>query len=119
MVARGFAELRRVAMARGAKAETLMGLSGLGDVVLTCTSARSRNYALGQKLGQAMSLEAALAAGFGVAEGAATAQAAVSLAEKCAVEAPVMQAVADMLQGTRSLADIHQDLINRPLKVED
>jgi glycerol-3-phosphate dehydrogenase (NAD(P)+) len=116
LVTRGLAELRRLVDAVGGKAETVMGLSGLGDLLLTCTGASSRNFALGHALGTGKSAAEALAASAGVVEGVATAEA--LLARAGGVDLPICQAVADVLAGRCSLADAMQGLLARPRRNE-
>ncbi|MFE1598595.1 NAD(P)H-dependent glycerol-3-phosphate dehydrogenase [Methylobacterium sp. ID0610] len=117
LVARSFAELRRFARAYGARPETLMGLSGLGDLVLTAASPQSRNFAFGERLGRgATPLEAACGK---LAEGALTAAALVGLARRRGVEMPVAEAVAGVVAGDLSLDDAIMGLLSRPLRAED
>ncbi|MBA1155058.1 NAD(P)H-dependent glycerol-3-phosphate dehydrogenase [Microvirga mediterraneensis] len=116
LIARGFAELLRFARAYGGEAETLMGLSGLGDLVLTCSSAHSRNFAFGQRLGQGMSVTDA--AGGKLVEGAATASALVALAKAKNVDMPIAEAVEQVLSGAWSLDQAVDALMNRPVKSE-
>ncbi len=116
LVARSFAELMRFARAWDACPETLMGLSGLGDLVLSAASSQSRNFAFGERLGQGASL--ADASGGKLAEGALTAQALVALARRRGVEMPVAEAVAGLLAGTLSLDAAIADLLSRPLRAE-
>ena len=116
LIARGFAELLRFAHAYGGQAETLMGLSGLGDLVLTCSSAHSRNFAFGQRLGQGMSV--AEAAGGKLVEGAATASALVALARAKKVDMPIAEAVDRILNGAWTLDEAVDALMNRPIKSE-
>jgi len=97
LLARSFAELCRLARAMGAKDETLMGLSGLGDLVLTATSPTSRNFSLGLSLGKGVPLPELTAAGQPLAEGVETAPALVARGERHAVELPVAETVADIL----------------------
>lgn len=113
LVARGFAEMTRFATARGASAETLAGLSGLGDLVLTCTSEKSRNFRAGQAIGAG----AALPEGQTI-EGLATAQAVRALADRHGVEMPLTSMVADVTEGRRTVADAASVLMTRPLKEE-
>ncbi len=117
-VARGFAEMTRFGLARGARAETLAGLSGLGDLVLTCGSTQSRNMQLGMALGQGKSAAEALAGKLSVAEGAATAPVLVEAAAKAGVDMPISQAVADLLGGQATVKDVIGRLLARPLKSE-
>ena len=119
LITRGFAELTRLAVALGGRAETVAGLCGLGDLVLTCSSAQSRNNRIGLALGQGMSLEAALASlGGAVAEGVASAPAVRDLAAKSGVEMPISDAVAAILAGEADLDTAIAGLLSRPLKAE-
>lgn len=113
MVTRGFVELRRIGAAYGAKPETLMGLSGLGDLILSCGSAQSRNFAYGQALGRGEEL-----AGRPLAEGVATAAIAAEIAASRGIEAPIVAAVDAVLKGRISIADAVAALLSRPLKSE-
>jgi glycerol-3-phosphate dehydrogenase (NAD(P)+) len=116
LIARGFSELLRFARAYGGEPETLMGLSGLGDLVLTCSSAHSRNFAFGQRLGQGMSVEEA--AGGKLVEGAATAGALVALARVKSIDMPIAEAVDRVLSGAWTLDQAVDGLMNRPIKSE-
>lgn len=116
MVARGFAELMRFARALGARPETLMGLSGLGDLVLTCGSAKSRNFAFGEALGRGVPL--AEASGGKLAEGAFTAAALVAMAGRHGVEMPISEAVAALVAGEMSVEAAIGALLNRPIRAE-
>jgi len=112
LMTRGFAEMKRVALARGARIETLSGLSGFGDLSLTCASAKSRNFAFGFALG-----EGRLAPG-ATYEGVATAEAVVSLANRMNVEAPVAKIVAALVAGQQDVDGAMADLLARPLRRE-
>jgi glycerol-3-phosphate dehydrogenase (NAD(P)+) len=114
LVTRGFVELRRIGAAFGANPETLMGLSGLGDLILSCGSARSRNFAYGLALGRGESVE-----GRPLAEGVATAKIAAELAQKRDIDAPIVQAVAALLAGRITVQEAVSSLLSRPLKSED
>ncbi|AWM85597.1 NAD(P)H-dependent glycerol-3-phosphate dehydrogenase [Microvirga sp. 17 mud 1-3] len=116
LIARGFAELLRFARAYGGEAETLMGLSGLGDLVLTCSTAHSRNFAFGQRLGQGLSPEEA--AGGKLVEGATTARALVALAHERNVDMPIAEAVERVLSGVSTIDQAVDSLMNRPVKSE-
>lgn len=116
LIARGFAELLRFARAYGGEAETLMGLSGLGDLVLTCSSAQSRNFTFGLRLGRGLSI--ADASGGKLVEGAATADALVRLARAKGVSMPIAEAVDKILNGAWSLDEAVDALMNRPIKSE-
>ena len=118
LLARGFAELIRLGLAMGAKPETLMGLSGLGDLVLSATSASSRNYAFGQKLGRGATLAALEAPGTPLAEGVETAPALVARARRHGVELPVAEAVSQVLAGALPAPAALEKLMSRPLKPE-
>lgn len=113
MVTRGFVELRRVGAAFGADPETLMGLSGLGDLVLTCGSAQSRNFSYGLALGRGESLD-----GRPLAEGVATAGIAARLARDKGVDAPIIDAVDRILAGGMTIGEAVAALMARPLKSE-
>jgi len=113
MVTRGFAELRRIGQAFGALPETLMGLSGLGDLMLTCSSAQSRNFAYGLAVGRGESLTS-----LPLAEGVATAAIAARVAGERGLDAPIIAAVAAILDGSMSIADAVEALMSRPLKSE-
>lgn len=117
VTARGFSELMRFARAYGGRAETLMGLSGLGDVVLTCGSAQSRNFAFGERLGQGLSVDEA--SGGKLVEGAFTAEALAGMAHARGVEMPICTAVADLVAGRAALEETMDALMSRPLKAED
>jgi glycerol-3-phosphate dehydrogenase (NAD(P)+) len=118
LITRGFAELTRLAVALGGEAETVAGLCGLGDLVLTCSSPQSRNMSLGLALGRGESLETALSGKLSVAEGAASAPAVVALAASLDVEAPICEAVAAVLSGARDLDEAIGGLLARPLRAE-
>ena len=118
LITRGFAELTRLAVALGARAETLSGLCGLGDLVLTCSSAQSRNNSVGLALGRGQTLEEALAGKLSVAEGVASAPAVRQLAARLGVEVPICNAVAAILAGEISVDEAIVGLLARPLKEE-
>jgi glycerol-3-phosphate dehydrogenase (NAD(P)+) len=117
LIARGFAEMARFGLARGARAETLAGLSGLGDLVLTCSSPNSRNFALGLGIGRGERAADLLAATRTVAEGASTAPVLVAAARAAAVDMPITAAVAALLDGA-PLGEIIAALLARPLRPE-
>ena len=118
LITRGFAEMTRLAMALGAQAETLAGLCGLGDLVLTCSSPQSRNMSVGLALGRGESLEQALAGKLSVAEGVASAPAVRQLAARLSVETPICEAVAAILAGEARVDDAIRELLSRPLRDE-
>lgn len=111
---RGLAEIARIAVAMGAERDTLMGLAGIGDLMLTCSGLQSRNYSLGVALGQGRSLADILGERQTVAEGVATASAARALAERLGVEAPITAAVDDVTAGRLDIKSAVEGLMNRP-----
>ncbi|WP_448662707.1 NAD(P)H-dependent glycerol-3-phosphate dehydrogenase [Sphingomonas sp. CJ20] len=117
LIARGFAEMTRFGLARGAQAETLTGLSGLGDLVLTCSSTNSRNFSLGLGLGQGRSASELLADRRTVAEGAFTAPVLRVAARDAGVDMPVTAAVNALLEGA-PVRDVIDALLSRPLQPE-
>ena len=117
LIARGFAEMTRFGLARGARAETLAGLSGLGDLVLTCSSTSSRNYSLGVGLGQGRPAAELLADRRTIAEGAFTAPVLATAALAAGVEMPVTEAVCRLLQGAAA-GEVIAGLLGRPLRGE-
>ena len=119
LVTRGFAELRRFAEAYGARPETLMGLSGLGDLILTCGSPQSRNMSLGRGLGEGQSLAEILGSRSAVTEGVYTAAAVVKLARAKNIDMPIAEAVHAIIEGQISVDDAIAGLMQRPLKAED
>lgn len=113
LMTRGYAEMQRFALARGAAVETLAGLSGFGDLVLTCTSDLSRNFRFGQALARGEKLDASV-----TVEGAATARAVARIAAAEGVDMPITAVVAALSDGRATLADAMQALLSRPLKQE-
>ena len=118
LIARGFAEMTRLGLALGAKRETLTGLCGLGDLVLTCSSPQSRNMSCGLALGQGQTLESVLGARKADTQGVATAPAVVALAKTQGVDMPICAAVDAVLAGRISVDDAIQALLNRPFGPE-
>ena len=118
LITRGLAELTRLCIAKGGRAETMMGLSGMGDLVLTCTSTQSRNYSLGVALGQGRTLTEIMRERNSVAEGVYTASAAVALAEKLEIEMPIARAVDAVLNRGANIDDVIGALLARPLRTE-
>ncbi len=112
LITRGYAEMSRLAVALGARAETLAGLSGLGDLILTCTSDQSRNFSHGLALGQGREAPKA------TVEGVATAQAATRLAVEKGIDMPVTAMVARLVAGETNLGEAVRELMSRPLKQE-
>jgi glycerol-3-phosphate dehydrogenase (NAD(P)+) len=118
LISRGFAEMTRFGLARGARAETLAGLSGLGDLVLTCSSTNSRNFSLGVGLGQGRPAAELLANRRTVAEGAFTAPVLRDAARAAFVEMPVVEAVCALLEDATPLPQVIDALLARPLRPE-
>jgi glycerol-3-phosphate dehydrogenase (NAD(P)+) len=116
LVTRGLSELCRLAVALGGRADTIMGLSGLGDLLLTCTGPSSRNFSLGFALGQGEQLSDILANRSAVTEGVATAAALVARAG--GIELPICRAVAELLAGVKTLDQAIVELLSRPQRDE-
>jgi glycerol-3-phosphate dehydrogenase (NAD(P)+) len=114
LTTRGFSELARLGRACGARSETMAGLSGLGDLILTCSSPQSRNFALGMTLGRGER-----PAGDKLAEGEFTAPVLIELAASQAVDMPVSQAVAAILSGASTIDEAIESLLTRPFKAEE
>lgn len=119
LLARSFAELRRLASALGAQSETLFGLSGLGDLVLTCSSTQSRNFSLGVELGKGVDLATILASRTAVSEGVHTAGVVCAIASAHDVEMPVCEAVARIVTDGANVDDEVMQLMSRPLRAEN
>ncbi|MGH6973314.1 MAG: NAD(P)H-dependent glycerol-3-phosphate dehydrogenase, partial [Stellaceae bacterium] len=118
LITRGLTEMVRLAVAKGGKAETLMGLSGLGDLTLTCTGLQSRNLSLGVALGEGQTLAAILDARRSVAEGVTSSAACVALARKLGIEMPIVQAVDAILHRGAAIDREIEGLLARPFKAE-
>jgi glycerol-3-phosphate dehydrogenase (NAD(P)+) len=118
LITRGLAEMTRLGVAMGAKERTFSGLSGLGDLVLTCTGPLSRNYTLGTKLGQGMKLKDILDQTISVVEGVATAESAFELSKKCNIEMPIVEQVYKIIYEGKDPALAVNDLMSRSLKSE-
>jgi glycerol-3-phosphate dehydrogenase (NAD(P)+) len=110
--------MTRFGLAKGARAETLAGLSGLGDLVLTCSSTSSRNFSLGKGLGEGSSAAELLADRKTVAEGAFTAPVLKRAAEGAGVEMPIVEAVCALLAGQVSVEAVVESLLSRPRRIE-
>ena len=119
VITRGLAEMVRLAQAKGGRPETLMGLSGLGDLTLTCTSPQSRNYSLGAALGAGQALAAILGPRRSIAEGVQSAPATVALAARVGVELPIAAAVAAVLDGSAGIDAAIDHLLARPFRAEN
>jgi len=117
LIARGFAEMTRFGLACGARAETLTGLSGLGDLVLTCSSTSSRNYSLGKGIGEGRPTAELMADRRTVAEGAFTAPVLARLARERDIDMPIVDAVARLLEGA-SVESVLEALLSRPQRTE-
>ena len=113
LMTRGFSEMQRLALRKGALPETLTGLSGFGDLVLTCTSELSRNYRFGLALGHQEPFDTSI-----TVEGVPTAKAVVAWAEELGVDMPICTAVAALSVGKLSVSEALQALLSRPLKEE-
>jgi len=118
LVTRGLAEMTRLGMAKGARAETFAGLSGLGDLVLTCNAQQSRNFSVGVALGRGGKLSEILAGRRSVVEGVTTAAAVVRLAATLAIEMPIAEAVAAVLGCDASIDEMIDRLLVRPYRSE-
>jgi glycerol-3-phosphate dehydrogenase (NAD(P)+) len=117
LIARGFAEMTRFGVAMGARPETLAGLSGLGDLVLTCSSTSSRNYSLGKGIGEGRDAAELMADRRTVAEGAFTAPVLAKLARECGIDMPIVDAVDRLLKGA-AIDAVVEALLSRPPKSE-
>jgi glycerol-3-phosphate dehydrogenase (NAD(P)+) len=118
LIARGFAEMRRFGLACGAKRETLSGLSGLGDLVLTCSSTSSRNYSLGVGIGEGRPAAELLSNRRTVAEGAFTAPVLARLAREKGVDMPIVDAVDALIAGRANVDEVLDALLSRPPRAE-
>ena len=118
LITRGLVEITRLGLALGARPETFAGLAGMGDLVATCASPLSRNHTLGSHLGQGLTLEEALAATGGTAEGVKSSQSVLDLAEKHDVEMPITAGVVAVVTGAMAVEDLGPMLLSRPQKAE-
>jgi glycerol-3-phosphate dehydrogenase (NAD(P)+) len=118
VMTRGMAEIKRLGLRRGAQAETFLGLSGLGDLTLTCSSMSSRNYSLGAALGKGENLEDILSRRNSVAEGVTTARAIALNAHKLGVDMPISEAVDKILHHKADVDAVIRDLLSRDLREE-
>ncbi len=118
LITRGLAEMTRLGIAMGAKERTFSGLSGIGDLVLTCTSPLSRNYTVGAKLGQGIKLKDILNQTKSVAEGVATAESAYELSKKYNIEMPIVEQVYKVINEDKDPVLAVKDLLERSLKTE-
>jgi len=118
LIARGFAEMTRFGLAVGAQRETLAGLCGLGDLVLTCSSSSSRNFSLGLGIGRGQSAANLMADRRTVAEGAFTAPVLDRLARERQIDMPIVAAVAALLSGRAHIDEVLEALLSRPPRLE-
>ena len=118
LIARGFAEMTRFGLANGARRETLAGLSGLGDLVLTCSSTSSRNFSLGKGIGEGKSAAELMSDRRTVAEGAFTAPVLAKLAQERGIDMPIVAAVHGLLSGRFSVDEVLEQLLSRPPRPE-
>jgi glycerol-3-phosphate dehydrogenase (NAD(P)+) len=118
LIARGFAEMRRFGIAVGASRETLSGLAGLGDLILTCSSTSSRNYSLGVGIGEGRPAAELLSNRKTVAEGAFTAPVLARLAREQGIDMPIVNAVDALIAGRASVEQVLDDLLSRPPRRE-
>jgi glycerol-3-phosphate dehydrogenase (NAD(P)+) len=118
LITRGFSELTRIAVALGGEAETVAGLCGLGDLVLTCSSPQSRNMSVGLALGAGQTLEQALSGKLSVAEGVASAPAVRQLAKRLGQDVPICEATAAILAGEIGVDEAIMGLLSRPIREE-
>ena len=114
LIARGFAEMARFGLAHGARLETLTGMAGLGDLVLTCTSTSSRNFSLGKAIAEGRSVAELMSDRRTVAEGAFTAPVLRRIADEKGIDMPIVTAVDDLIAGRRDLQDVLEALRTRP-----
>ncbi|MFZ4686485.1 MAG: NAD(P)H-dependent glycerol-3-phosphate dehydrogenase [Hyphomonadaceae bacterium] len=118
LIARGFAEMTRLGVKLGGRAETLAGLCGLGDLVLTCSSPQSRNMSFGMELGRGRSAAEILGSRTAVTEGAETAPAVVEVGRRMGVDLPICEVVLDIIEGRLDAKAAVDQLLNRPMKEE-
>lgn len=118
LLTRGVAEIARLGVAMGAKKQTLLGMCGIGDLMLTASSMQSRNFSLGAALGEGKSMESILSQRNAVTEGVHTAKATLDLAKQNAVDMPITEAVYKCLHEGLSIEDAIEDMLNRPFKYD-
>jgi glycerol-3-phosphate dehydrogenase (NAD(P)+) len=118
LITRGLAEMTRLCVSKGGRAETMMGLCGLGDLTLTCASTKSRNYSLGHALGQGESLDRIMASRLSVAEGVHSAAAVIELSDSLGIEMPISRAVDGILNRGEELDAAIAGLLQRPFRSE-
>jgi len=118
LLTRGMSEMTRLALALGGKRETLMGMCGLGDLVLTATSMQSRNFSLGFALGEGKTLEEIMGSRTAVTEGVHTARAVMNLVRKLDIDLPIMTAIHGILHEGKQVDQVINDLLSRPFNDE-
>ncbi len=118
LITRGLAEMMRLGRAKGATPETMTGLAGMGDLVLTCNAMQSRNFSFGYALGQGQSVADILASRVSVTEGVTSAVSVTELAEKLEIDMPICQAVNAILHHNQDIDGAIADLMDRPLRPE-
>ncbi|WP_417454965.1 NAD(P)H-dependent glycerol-3-phosphate dehydrogenase [Kiloniella sp.] len=118
LITRGLSEIVKLGLAKGGRRETLMGLSGMGDLTLTCTATQSRNYALGKALGEGISIENYLKGRITVAEGLSSSKSVTKLAQKLSIDMPICHAVCDILHNDADIDATIAQLLARPQKAE-
>ncbi len=118
LITRGLAEIGRLCLAKGGRVDTLMGLSGLGDLTLTCSAMQSRNFSLGFALGQGRALKAILSERASITEGVFSAQAIAHLAEELNLDMPITEAVNAVLHKSAKIEPVIEGLLARPFKAE-
>lgn len=118
LITRGLAEMTRLAVAKGGRPETMMGLCGIGDLTLTCTDMQSRNYSLGVALGEGKTLDQIMAERRSVAEGVFSAVSVTALAQKLGIEMPICAAVNAILHHTAPIDTVIEALLSRPFRAE-
>jgi glycerol-3-phosphate dehydrogenase (NAD(P)+) len=118
LITRGLAEMIRLGTIMGAEEKTFRGLSGLGDLVLTCTSTLSRNYTVGYKLGRGEGLNDIISSMKMVAEGVATSESAYQLSRKFNVEMPIVEQIYHVIKEGKKAVDAVRELMTRSLKAE-
>ena len=116
LLTRGVAEIARLGVAMGAEKETLLGMCGIGDLMLTASSMQSRNFSLGAQLGEGKTLEEILGSRNAVTEGVHTAKSTLALAKRHAVDMPITEAVDDCLSGAKTIDEAIEDMLNRPFR---
>ena len=118
LITRGLAEMARLGLAKGGRPETLMGLSGIGDLTLTCNGSQSRNMSLGIALGEGRKLEDVLAERNSVAEGVFNAESVTALANSLGIEMPICEAVDDIINQGAAIDETARGLLSRPFRAE-